>query len=168
MMRSRSNKITTCAAFTALGLILGYIETFIVIPINVPGIRIGLANIITVLCLYTIGPAYTATVLFLRIALSAVLFGSPVSFAYSFTGAVAAFAGMLMMKRLGFSIYGVSFCGAILHNIFQTTVAYFMVRSIYVFSYLPVLVLWGAFAGLLIGFLADMMNRRLGNIITGG
>lgn len=162
-MPSPSRKITICAAYTALGLILGYIESFIVFPIRVPGVRIGLANIVTVMCLYSLGFSYTVVVMLLRVTLSAILFGSPVSFVYSLAGATLALAGMYMAKRLRFSIYGVSFCGAVLHNIAQTAVAYFMVSSVYIFTYLPVLILVGSFAGIITGFVADIMVRRLGS-----
>ena len=162
-MPSPSRKITICAAYTALGLILGYIESFIVFPIRVPGVRIGLANIVTVMCLYSLGFSYTAVVMLLRVTLSAILFGSPVSFVYSLAGAALALAGMYMAKRQRFSIYGVSFCGAVLHNIAQTAVAYFMVSSVYIFTYLPVLILVGSFAGIITGFVADIMVRRLGS-----
>ena len=163
-MRSRSRNITICAAYTALGLVLGYIESFIVFPIHVPGIRIGLANIITVLCLYTLGFSYTAIVLVIRVSLSALLFGSPVSFVYSLTGAIIALLGMYSLKRMDFSVYGVSFLGAVLHNISQTIVAYFMVSSVYIFTYLPVLIIWGSFAGLLTGFIANVMIKRISRL----
>ena len=164
-MPSRSKKITICAAFTAVGLVLGYIESFIVFPIRVPGVRIGLANIVTVMCLYTLGASYSAIVLLIRIVLSAILFGSPVSFAYSAAGASAALLGMILLKRSGFSIYGVSFFGAVIHNVAQTAVAYFMVTSVYIFTYLPVLIIAGAFAGLITGFIANILIKRLGNMI---
>ena len=164
-MPSRSKKITICAALTAIGLMLGYIESFIVFPIRVPGVRIGLANIVTVMCLYTLGISYSAVVLMLRITLSAILFGSPVSFAYSIAGATLSLLGMILLKRFGFSIYGVSFSGAVLHNIAQTAVAYYMVSSVYIFTYLPVRVITGAIAGLITGFVADILIKRLGNVI---
>ena len=129
MTRSLSKTVTCCALFAAIGLILGYIESFIVIPIRVPGIRIGLANIITVITLYLFGPYVTAAVLFARVILSGMLFGSGLSFIYSITGAVLAYFCMLVFKKFGFSIYGVSISGAVIHNIAQTVVAFFAVGS---------------------------------------
>ncbi len=141
---------------------LGYIESFIVIPIRVPGLRIGLANIITVLGIYLLNPAEAAAVLFIRVALSALLFGSPVSFIYSITGAVFAFAGMLFLSKRGFSVYGVSVFGAAVHNIAQIAAACVLVGSVYVVYYLPALIIAGVIAGLLIGFLSDVLIRKLG------
>ncbi len=144
---------------------LGYIESFIVIPIRVPGLRIGLANIITVLGIFLLTPAEAAAVLFIRVALSALLFGSPVSFIYSITGAVFAFAGMLFLSKRGFSVYGVSVFGAAVHNIAQIAAACVLVGSIYVVYYLPALIIAGVIAGLLIGFLSDVLIRKLGRFL---
>ena len=80
MMQSRSKQITVCALLAAIGLILGYIESFIVIPVRIPGIRIGLANLVTVTLLFLMGPSYAFIVLILRVMMSALLFGSGISF----------------------------------------------------------------------------------------
>ena len=162
MMRSRSKIIAVSAVFAAIGIILGYIETFIVIPVRVPGLRIGLSNIITVISLYLLGPAYAAAVLFIRVALSAVLFGSPVSFIYSCSGAASALIGMILMKKMGFSVYGVSVFGAAVHNTAQITVAMILVGSTYVIYYLPVLVIAAVATGLLIGYLSHVLIGKLG------
>ena len=161
MTRSPGKHITTCAVLTAAGLILGYLETFIVMPFGIPGIRIGLANIVSLVALYLAGPVSACAVAFLRVSLSAILFGSPVSFAYSIAGAAASVTGMYLLLKLGFSIWGVSVSGAILHNTAQICVAFFLVGSRYVFVYLPALWLAGIITGLLVGFLSDKLIRRL-------
>jgi heptaprenyl diphosphate synthase len=162
MMRSpNSNRITRLAALTAVGMILGYLESFIVIPIAVPGIRLGLSNIITLITLYLEGPLAAFAVTGSRVLLSALLFGSPVSFLYSISGAVLALAGMYLMRSAGFSIYGVSVSGAVLHNMAQLIVACFLVGSGYVFVYIPVLLFAGTLAGLVVGFLANILIQRL-------
>ncbi len=109
-MPSRSRNITFCAVMTAVGLILGYIETFIVIPVSIPGIRIGLANISTLITLYLCGPIYALSVHFIRIFMSSVLFGSGVTLIYSMCGGICAFITMISLKKLDFSIFGVSVC----------------------------------------------------------
>ncbi len=165
-MLSRSRKTAYTAVFTAIGLILSYLESFIVIPVRVPGIRLGLANIATVIMIWTLGPVYGLLVSILRVVLANLLFGSPVSFIYGFSGAVISFIVMLLMRRLGFSIYGVSVAGAVVHNCAQIIAASILVGSIYVFTYLPVLTIAGVLAGLIIGFLSYMIISRLKNIIT--
>lgn len=161
MTQSRSKKVTVCAALVAVGLIIGYIESFIILPVNVPGIRIGLANIVSIIALYLFGPGYSAAVLILRVILASMLFGSPVSFSYSIAGALCAFAAMVTLKRFGFSVYGVSVGGGAAHNIAQLAVAYFFVGSAYVFTYMPALVLAGIIAGLITGALSDVIGKRL-------
>ncbi len=166
MMPSRSRDITLCAVLTAVGLILGYIETFIVIPLNIPGIRIGLANISTLITLYLCGPIYAVSVHLLRIFVSSVLFGSTASLIYSICGGMVAFIGMAVLKRFDFSIYGVSAGGAVLHNIGQTAVASVIIGNIYVFSYLPVLAITGCVFGLATGAVSNILISRLKHIIN--
>ena len=167
MTRSPGKLIAVSALFTALGLILGYIETFIVLPIRVPGIRIGLSNIITVITLFLFGPYVTAAVLFSRVILSALLFGSGMSFIYGICGAVTAFGVMIIFKRFGFSVCGVSVAGAVMHNIAQIVVAFFFVGNGYVFTYIFALVPAGICAGLIVGALANLIIARLKRIDTG-
>lgn len=164
-MPSQSKKITTCAALTATGLILGYIESFIVLPVGIPGIRLGLANIVSIFALYIIGPAYAFFVLLVRVMLSSILFSGPAAFAYSMAGAVVSMAVMILIRRLGFSIYSVSVAGAVTHNIAQIIVAAFITNSRYVFFYTPVLVLSGIAAGLVTGFIVQLIIKRLAELI---
>ncbi len=164
-MRSQSRNISICAAFTALGILVSYLESFIVLPVRIPGMRIGLANIITLIALYLMGPLYAAIILVVRVILSALLFGSLTSFVYSFTGASFAYFAMIIIKRFAFSIYSVSVTGAVFHNIGQITAASVLMGSAYVFMYLPVLTLTGVIFGLLTGHLGRMLSDRLKNIL---
>ncbi|MCR5673335.1 MAG: Gx transporter family protein [Lachnospiraceae bacterium] len=161
MMRSRSRMTAVSAVFSALGIILGYIETFIVIPVRIPGIRIGLANIVSILGLYLFGPVWAALILFVRVMLSGMLFGTPVSFVYSIFGALVSLTVMIVAKCLKFSVYGVSVLGAVSHNIAQIVVAMFLMNSRYVITYIPALVIAGVVTGILIGALSYMILKRL-------
>ena len=165
MMRSRTEKITCVSVLTAAGLILSYIESFIVIPVSVPGIRIGLANISTLLALYMCGPVYALCVTVIRVILASVLFQTPVSFIYGIAGGGLALFGMLISRRTGFSVYGVSVTGAVLHNFAQTVVAALFVGNIYVFTVFPVLAASGVAAGLLTGLAASALLGRLKEIL---
>ena len=164
MTRSPGKLTAISALFISLGLILGYLETFIVLPVRVPGIRIGLSNIITVITLFLFGPYVTAVVLFSRVILSAVLFGSGMSFIYSICGAVSAFCVMFLFKHFGFSVYGVSVAGAVMHNIAQIVVAFFFIGNTYVFTYIFALIPAGICAGMIVGALANIMIARLKRI----
>ena len=166
MMRSRSRAVTVLAALSAVGLILGYIESFIVIPVNIPGFKIGTANIVSVIALYLFGAAQACVVMLIRTILSALLFGSPISLVYSLFGGLVALTAMYFGKRLGFSVYGTSILGAVFHNIAQTAAAFVFVGNIYVFTYVPILVIAAVFTGTLTGFLSDVLIKRLGRIFT--
>ena len=167
-MQSHSKRITTAAALAATGLILSYLESFIVIPVRIPGIRIGFANIAGLAALYIAGPFAAVCVTAVRVMLAALLFGSPASLIYSASGAAVSVAGMIVLKRLGFSIYGVSVGGAALHNLGQIIAAYILVGSIYVFTYLPVLEVISVVTGLLTGFISDILITRLSGFTGGG
>ena len=163
-MRSPSRKITMMAAFVAVGLIMGYIESFIVLPVNIPGVRIGIANIAVVLAMYLLGPVYGACILLVRVILAAILFGSGVSFLYSLCGGIFSYAVMVVLSKHGFSVYGVSVAGAVVHNLAQTVVACLLIGSILVLNYIPILIIVGVFAGLLVGFVSDIIYKRLRRI----
>ncbi len=163
-MLSRTEVITRTAVFTTVGLILSYIETFIVIPVNVPGVRIGLANIATLLALYLLGPGNALAVTALRVSMASILFGSPVSFVYSIAGGICALIVMIPAKRLGFSVYGVSVTGAVIHNIAQTVVALVFVSHVYLLTVLPPLIVAGIVSGLLTGLVSDLIIKRLSDM----
>ncbi|MBQ8666829.1 MAG: Gx transporter family protein [Lachnospiraceae bacterium] len=165
-MQSPSRKITTAAAFVAVGLIMGYIESFIVLPVGIPGFRIGIANIAVVLAMYLLGPVYGGCILLIRVILAAMLFGSGASFLYSLWGGVFSYAAMVVLSRHGFSVYGVSVAGAVVHNIAQTLVAYVLIGSVYVMTYVPALMIIGVFAGLLVGFISNIIYKRLRRILN--
>ena len=165
-MPSRSKNITVCAVMTAVGLILGYIETFIVIPVSIPGIRIGLANISTLMTLYLCGPIYALSVHILRIFMASVLFGSGATLIYSMFGGICAFTAMAVLKKLDFGIYGVSAGGAVLHNVGQTAVAAFIMGNISVFAYMSVLAIAGCVFGVVTGAVSNILISRLKHIIN--
>ena len=161
-MRSPSRRITIIAAFVATGLVLGYIETFIVLPVNIPGFRIGIANIAGLLALYLLGPVSGLCVVLVRVMVSAILFGSGVSFVYSLCGAIFSFGVMaLLYAKSGLSPYGISVAGAVVHNLAQLAAAVFLVGSVYVTGYAPVLIIVGVLSGLLTGFVSDILYKRL-------
>lgn len=162
-MRSRSRNISICAVLASVGIIVSYIETFIVIPVRVPGLRLGLANIATVIGLYLLGPFYALMISMIRVILSAILFGSATSFIYSISGAMISLIAMTVIKHYSFSIFSVSATGAVFHNIAQIIAACFLVSNSYVLMYLPPLMLAGVISGLLIGYLSDILTGRLKN-----
>ena len=124
MTHSRNRKIAIAALFTACGILCGYIEFLFPLPIGIPGVKLGLSNIVTVLCLYMFDPVLSITVLVLRVLLSGLMFGNAFGILYSLSGALLSFGAMLLGRRLRcFSVVGVSVIGGIAHNIGQLLIA---------------------------------------------
>lgn len=157
-----SARIASLGVLTALALIFSYIEFLIPLPIAIPGIKLGLANIVVLVCLYALGEKYAFLINVTRIALAALLFGSVFSALYALAGGLVSFAAMALLKRTKkFSVCGVSMAGGVFHNLAQLAVAGFLVESAQVFYYFPVLLLSGMATGIGIGVLATLMLRSI-------
>ena len=144
--RISTKKIALCGVLTALAMIFSYIESVIPIPIPVPGIKLGVANIAVITILYVLGVKEAIVINLLRIALTALLFGNVNSFLFSISGAVLSLTIMIIMKRLDFfSCIGVSVCGGVMHNVGQIIAAVFIMGSEAIVLYLPVLIVSGEF-----------------------
>ncbi|MHB1483978.1 MAG: Gx transporter family protein [Saccharofermentanales bacterium] len=154
-----SRRIAFCAIFTALALVLSIVENYFPIGllIPVPGIKLGLANIVTVFAIVTLTPVDTIIIIVIRCLIMGSITG-PVSFLFSITGALLAFiVMMILVKGLGsvFSVVGISMGGAVAHNIGQIAAAVFVMKDAgLIFSYLPFLMLIALFTGALTGFAA--------------
>ncbi len=151
---SKAKKIAFCAVMIALALALSYVERFIplqlVIPL--PGIKLGLANVVTMVALYRLRGRYAVAIVMLRCILGAVFGGGITGLMFSLTGGILALSVMLLAKRIPlFSVYGVSILGAAAHNIGQILAAMVLLRSVYVAAYLPWLLLTAIVTGVLIG-----------------
>ncbi len=150
--------------FLALALICSYVESLIPISFGIPGVKLGLTNIVVVLMLYCIGAKEALAVSVCRIVLAGFLFGNLFSILYSLAGGILSFLIMWAVKRTGkLGILPVSVCGGIFHNIGQLAVAAFVVENYNVFYYLPVLLLAGAATGLAIGVVAQELIIRIGD-----
>lgn len=155
-------RITYLGLFICIGLIIGYLESLIVIPIGIPGVKLGISNIVTVISLYLFGPVFSLITLLGRIFLSNLLFGSASSFIYSLTGAVISFCGMILLKKCSvFSVYGVSISGGVLHNLAQLCTAALIIRLPYIYYYLPILIISGIVAGWFVGFVSNLLIKSL-------
>ena len=140
----RSEKVAYLGIFTALAFAFSYIEfLFPLDAIGIPGVKLGLANIVVMAVLYLFSPIDAAIVSLARIVLSSLLFGNLAGFAYSLCGGVLSLAIMILIKKTDFfGETGVSVLGGVFHNIGQIIAAAFVVgRAAY--SYLPVLVISG-------------------------
>lgn len=159
-MKTRSVALT--GLLIALALILSYLESLVPMSLAVPGVKLGLPNIVIVFALYRLRPGVAGAISLLRVALVALLFGSVLSLAYSAAGAVCSFLVMWLLKRTGrFGCTGVSVAGAVAHNLAQVTAAALLLETGALAWYLPVLCLTGTLAGVCIGLLSALLVKRI-------
>ena len=150
---------------TALALIFSYVEHLIPIQFGIPGIKLGLANVMVLIVLYKMGGKEAMLLSVIRVVLSGFMFGNLFAILYSMAGGILSFLVMYLLKRTTwFSLIGVSMAGGVFHNMGQLLIAGIVVESFSVFYYLPILVFAGILTGILIGFLANEMLKRLRKI----
>lgn len=159
---SISYKIGQAAVMTALALIASYIEAILPFSVGIPGVKLGLANIVVVVALYRLGIKYAFTINIIRIFLAGFLFSGVFGILYSLAGGLLSFVVMIAVKQCRvFSIVGVSLAGGVAHNLGQLLTAAFLVENLKVFVYFPVLVFSGLIFGILIGIVAGMILMRI-------
>ncbi len=145
----------------ALALVFSYFESLIPVFIAVPGVKIGLANIITILLLYRTNWKCVMMFMTVRVVLAGFLFSGVSGIVYSFVGGLCCIIIMSILKHFPhFSLVGVSITGAIFHNIGQIIVAVFVMENVHILYYLLVLCISGAISGLLVGYLAFLLLKR--------
>lgn len=162
----RVKKLTFLSAAVALAMILSFVES-LVPPISaIPGVKLGLANLVTVFLLYRVGRLEACIVTLIRIALASLLFGSFVSFVYSLFGAILSIAVMIAAKELlPFSEIGVSVLGGVFHNLGQILAAILFFENTGLAYYMIPLTVSGTVAGVAIGLLGGIVTRRLERIL---
>ncbi|MEO2239291.1 Gx transporter family protein [Dorea sp. YH-dor226] len=159
------SRVAYFGVFTALALIFSYVETLIPINFGIPGVKLGLANLIIVVALYKLPLQEVYLLSIVRILLSGFIFGNYFSILYSLAGGLLSLSVMALLKRRNsFSVMGISVAGGVFHNVGQMTVAMLVVETFSVAYYFPVLMIAGLVTGLLIGILSNEMLKRLKNI----
>lgn len=158
----RARKVTQLALLTGIALIIFVVEMQIPNPFPIPGIKLGLANIITVYAIYRYRAWEVAMVVLARILLASIFSSNMAAFLYSLAGSVLCLAGMLLLKRIieETHIWIGSVFGAVLHNIGQIAVAVLLLGT-GVLVYLPFLLVSGCLAGAFTGICAQLVLKRL-------
>ena len=152
--------------FLALALTAGYVEALVPINLGVPGVKLGLSNIVNMILLYTVGFPPAMGVALARILLSGLLFGNGFAMVYSGAGAVLSMLVMTALKKTGrFSTIGVSIAGGVFHNVGQILVAMGVLETEALIYYLPVLIISGLAAGIVIGLLSGMLIERIEPVV---
>ena len=161
-MRNNTRRLTALSLTVSFALILSFIESRIPAFVAIPGIKVGLANIAIIFTLYKFGIKEAIAVSAVRVCLMATLFGSPVSFIYSLTGAVLSLSTMLLLKKLTpLSEVAVSVSGGVMHNIGQICAASIMLGTNVVMYYLPFLLLSGTIAGIAVGVASGILIKKV-------
>ena len=166
-MHSKTKDIALGAVLTALALGLSVMENLIPVTaaIPLPGVKLGLANIVTVFALYELGAAPAVCILIARCLLGALFAGNFSALLYSLLGGVTAMLVMIALKHCRrLSIYGVSIGGAAGHNVGQIAAAIIALGDTAVVGYLPVLLGVALITGTLTGFIAALLFRALKNV----
>ena len=165
MKSSKTNirKMALVGLSASLALLLSYVE-FLLPPLYaaVPGIKLGLPNIVILYVLYTLDWRMAATVSLTRLLISSLLFGNVLTLAYSAAGALLSLLVMLLLKRLDlFSSVGVSVAGGVSHNLGQILVAMLLLDTPQIALYMLVLAVTGTISGILVGLCAALLIKRL-------
>ena len=163
-MKLTTKQLTLCAVLTAMALALSYLENFfpLSLAIPIPGVKLGLANIVTVFALYVLGPGQAMLILLARCLLGAVFAGNMNALIFSLLGGVSAMLVMIRLSRSRrLSVYGVSIGGAAAHNCGQVAAAVLTLGNTAPLYYLPILLGVSLFTGALTGLVTACLFRAL-------
>ena len=159
--QKKLRRMTTLSLLFALSMIFSFVESRLPTFIPIPGVKLGLCNVVIIFTLLTLGTPSAIAVSLLRVILSSILFGNMAAFFYSLAGAILSLGAMILLKHFRlFSAVGISVVGGVMHNVGQLLMAWIILGTAGVMYYLPVLVLAGTVAGALIGLLAAYLYNR--------
>jgi heptaprenyl diphosphate synthase len=165
-LSSRTRRLVFGAMLAGIALVIFVVELQIPPLTPIPGIKLGLANVVTLFAMFAFGPADALAVLTVRILLGALVLGSPSAFIYSFAGGTCSYLVMLLLRRIldekQIFVCGV-FC-AVAHNAGQVLVAFFLTQTPAILLYFPVLMAAGVVTGLFTGFAAGFAVKQIKKI----
>ena len=157
-----TKRIARYGLLIALALILSYLESLIPVFVAVPGVKMGLPNIVIMFALYSLGTKDAVIISLIRVVLAGAMFGNVFAILYSAAGAVLSLLVMaLLLKTKRFGPIGVSVAGGVAHNVGQIIVAILVTETSQIVFYLPVLCISGIAAGVLIGIVSGIVIERL-------
>lgn len=159
----KGKRLTAMALLTAVALIMFTVEAQIPPPVPIPGVKLGLANIITVYAMFMLGPKDTLLILLARVVLGSMFSSAAITLIYSLSGGLLCYLAMLLLRKL-LTLRQIWVCGvigAIFHNVGQTLAAICIYQSLSVAVYFPLLVISGVVTGLFTGLCAQFLVQRL-------
>ena len=161
-LHNNTKKIAYYGLLIAVAFVLSYIESLLPMFVAVPGVKLGLTNLVVLIALKYFGYKEAFVINMIRILLVGLTFGNGFSLIYSFAGGILSFVVMVLIKKSGkFSLSGISVAGGVSHNIAQILVAAVLLQSSALFYYLPLLLISGTAAGLVIGLISAEILKRL-------
>lgn len=162
----KTKQIAYLGLLIALAFVFSYIEFLIPVNIGVPGAKLGLANLVIIVALYTLNERDAFVLSMIRIVLVGFTFANLASMLYSLAGGILSFVMMVLAKKTKkLSVIGVSVVGGIFHNVGQIIMAILVVKTASLIYYLPVLLISGIVAGVAIGVLGGMVTVRMRKIV---
>lgn len=164
---SKSYILARVAILTSLALIFSYVEAIIPYNPGIPGVKLGISNVVIVVALYKYGFKEAVAISIIRVLLAGLLFNGMFGAIYSLAGSVLSILVMIGLKKVKiFSVLGISVAGAVAHNIGQLIVASMIIEDIRIFFYLPVLIFSGIAAGIAVGIASTIiLNAGTSNSI---
>ena len=167
-MQTKTRRLVLLALFTAIALTIFVLESLVPPPLPIPGVKLGLANVITLILLCCAKPSDALTVLLLRITLGSIFTGQMVSFSYSLAGGLFCFLVMwALLKLLNHRFIPlISIFGALAHNLGQILIAILMTSTPGIIAYLPILMFSGTATGLFTGLCAQVANHYVKKIFS--
>lgn len=158
----RTKALALSAMFACLALIFSYVEAMIPFNIGIPGVKLGLANLVVVIALYEMNFRYAFVINVIRILIAGLLFSGVFGALYSLAGGVLSLLVMWLLKKTDlFSMVGVSMAGGVAHNMGQLLVAAAIVSNLRMFLYFPILMFSGIASGILMGVTAYIIDRKI-------
>ena len=158
---NHTKRIANAALLATLALIFSYVESMIPFFVSMPGVKLGVANLVVLIALYKLDIRYAFAINLIRILVSGMLFSGLFGMIYSLAGGMLSLLVMWSLKRTNlFSIVGVSMAGGVFHNIGQLLIASIIVSDLKMFIYLPILMFSGLASGIIIGILCHFILER--------
>ena len=161
----KTRKIAGIGMMIAVAFVLSYLESLIPINVGIPGVKLGMSNLVVIFCMFCFNPTITFLIAVIRIILCGITFGSMSGMLYSLAGGMLSFIVMLLLKKTErFSVCGVSVAGGVFHNVGQILEAMFVLQTNLLIYYLPFLIISGVVAGIIIGLIGTALIKRLKDI----
>ena len=158
----KTKKIARYGLLVALAFILSYLESLFPIPVPIPGIKLGLANLVIITALYSMGGKDAFILSLIRTILVGFTFGNLSMMAFSLAGGLLSWLTMYIFYKSNlFTIIGVSIIGGVAHNIGQVSMAVIVNYNMNIFYILPLLTISGIVTGALIGIIASLIVKRI-------